>query len=34
MGAAAQALARTRYDIEANTLRLFALLELAQAVAA
>jgi glycosyltransferase involved in cell wall biosynthesis len=34
MGAAAQALARTRYDIEANTLRLFALLESAQAVAA
>jgi glycosyltransferase involved in cell wall biosynthesis len=34
MGAAAQALARARYDIEANTLRLFALLESAQAVAA
>jgi glycosyltransferase involved in cell wall biosynthesis len=34
MGAAAQALARFRYDIEANTLRLFALLESAQAIAA
>lgn len=34
MGAAAQALARSRYDIEANTLRLFALLESTQAVAA
>jgi glycosyltransferase involved in cell wall biosynthesis len=34
MGAAAQALARARYDIEANTLRLFALLKVAQAVAA
>jgi glycosyltransferase involved in cell wall biosynthesis len=34
MGTAAQALARSRYDIEANTLRLFGLLESAQAIAA
>ena len=34
MGAAAQALARSRYDIEANTLRLLGLLDSTQAVAA